>query len=201
MEITTRPPPRGWRRAGVVLGGMALLIAIGLLVPAALGLRPHPLADDALAGPYQRGSLLYQEAVHGPGELRVGDVITFPAPRGSVAGTSVTRRVVAVDRQVAQTRGAQPRAKQWRVQLGDDEVERVVFAVPFAGLPQLLLSWLTWPMIAVLLGVAGIGALAMSDRAASRRRRLPWSAEEAGGPLLRLPPATEPMPGRVTNSI
>ena len=49
--------------------------------------------------------------------------------------------------------------------------------------------------------VAGIGAQVMSGRAASRRRRLPGSAEEAGGPVFRLSPATEPMTGRVTNSI
>ena len=204
MEITTRPPSRRWRRLGVALGCLTLLLAIGLLVPATLGLQQYPLADGAFAGPHDRGALLYQEAVHGPGELRAGDVISFPAPAASTVGGTVTRRVIAMDGAEARTPGDQQDAV-WRVQVRENDVERVVLAVPFAGHPQLLVSWLTWPLIAVLLGLAAVGALAMSARPGWRRQRpappVPAPGRSLLRPLLRRSAPTEPATDRATSSV
>jgi hypothetical protein len=200
MEITTRPPSRGHRRAGMALGSVALLLAVGLLVPAMLGLQQRPLADGTFAGPYERGALLFQETVHAPGELQGGDVITFTASAGPEAGSSVTRRVIAVDGALARTRGAR-RGTAWRVPLGGDEVERVVFAVPFAGHPQLLLPWLSWPLIAVLSGIGGAGALAMSARRGSRRQVPARPEPEPDGRLLRRPVPIEPATDRAASGV
>jgi hypothetical protein len=195
MEIITRTPARGWHRAGMALGCLALLLAIGLLVPAAMGLQQRPLADAAFAGTDDRGALLYEESVIGPGEVRAGDVISFTAPAGPAAGHAVTRRVVAVEGSQARTRGDQ-REEMWRVQLWEDEVHRVVFAIPFAGHPQLLIPWLTWPLIAVLLGLIALGALVSRGRAGSHRN-LPappviHPARQPQPQRLRVEPAADP---------
>ena len=43
-----------------------------------------------------------------------------------------------------------------------------MFAVPFAGYPQLLVPWLTWVVLAVLAGLAALAAVVVARREASR---------------------------------
>jgi signal peptidase len=104
-------------------------------VPALLGYERYVISGESMAGTYERGSLVYSERVP-VGELRIGDVITFPAPRG--AGL-VTHRIVALGRTprgrlVARTQGDEARALDpWRVRLDEAEHSRAVLAVPHVG--------------------------------------------------------------------
>ncbi len=96
MEIITRPRSRRWRVAGVRLLLAASVVAVGLLLPASLGLSQGVVSDDAMSGSVARGSLLLGRPVQTVDQLRVGDVISFADPGDPTGERRVTRRVVAI---------------------------------------------------------------------------------------------------------
>lgn len=172
MEITTRPRRRRLRRLASGLTLLALLLVLLLLLPASVGLSQHVVRDSATGAALARGTLTFQRPVHSADEMHVGDVITFPRP-GDPAGTLVTRRVVAVDGSRAVTWG-DPRAETdaWVVRhgVGRSEPSVTVLAIPYAGYPQVLLPWLTWPLIGVLVALAALASLVAARREARRDR-------------------------------
>jgi signal peptidase len=167
MEITTRPRSRRWRRLAGWLSLFTGALAACLLLLASLGLSQHVVADGAMGGYLARGALLFERPVQTADQLNVGDVITFPSPDAPDA--LVTRRVVSIDGSQVVTRGdAMPGADPWVLEVDGIEPALTVFAVPFAGYPQLLAPWLTWLVLAVLAGLATLAALLVARREASR---------------------------------
>jgi signal peptidase I len=154
MEITARPRRRGWWRALRVLVTVAAVASVLLLVPAALGFSTHVVGDDAMAGTYSRGALVFDEQVQ-MGELEAGDVVTFTPPG---ATDPVTRRVTGVSDGMVRTRGdASDTPDPWRVP--EVSTDRVAFSVPWLGWPLLAVDSLSvapWAPAGVALGTAGL---------------------------------------------
>lgn len=172
MEIRTRQHSRRWRRVSARLSLTAVVFAIVLLAPAALGLSQHAVDDEAMAGSVSRGSLVFERPVREIDELQVGDVITFPAPGIPGVEGKVTRRVVAIEGNRVRTRGdALPGADPWTLRTRTAEPSRMVFSVPFAGYPQLLVPGLTWTALALLLAVAALASAVAARLEAGRLHR------------------------------
>jgi signal peptidase len=152
VEITAKPRRRGRRRAVRLLLAAVAVASVVLLLPPALGLSAHVVADEAMAGTHTRGSVVLDEPVP-MGQLAVGDVVTFTEPGGE---GFVTRRVVAISEDGVQTRGDAGGAPDpWRV--SPDAVERVRFEVPLLGWPVIVVDALSvppWTPAALLLGLA-----------------------------------------------
>ena len=167
MEITTRPRSRRWRRLAGWLSLLTAAMAACLLLPASLSLSQHVVSDGAMGGSLARGALLFERPVQTVDQLNVGDVITFPRP--DAPGAMVTRRVVSIEGARVVTRGdAMPVADPWVLEVDGVEPALTVFAVPFAGYPQLLAPWLTWVVLAALAGLATLAAVVVARREASR---------------------------------
>lgn len=179
MEITARPRRRGWWRALRVLLMTAAVVSAALLVPPALGYTTHVVVDDAMAGAYPRGALVFDDQVP-MGELEVGDVVTFTPP-----GTTerVTRRVTGVAEGLVETRGdAVDTPDPWRVP--EASTARVALAVPWLGRPLLAIDAVSvppWVPAGVALGVAGLLVLL--------RRTSRGGAEEPDAALVEGVPA------------
>ena len=120
-----------------------------------------------MGGGLARGALLFQRTVQTADQLNVGDVITFPRPDAPAA--LVTRRVASIEGSHVVTRGdAMPGADPWVLEVDGVEPALTVFAVPYAGYPQLLVPWLTWLVVAVLAGLTALAALVVARREAAR---------------------------------
>lgn len=175
MEISARPRPRRLRRLAAGLAVCAIALSVAQLAPAALGLRQRAIADEAMQGAVDRGSLVLESHVHGGGQLRVGDVISFVAPEAGAG--QVTRRVVSHDGLEILTRGdALPAADAWTLRASQLDVQRVVIVVPYAGIPQLLVPFLTWPMVALLLAAGSVVGFGLAGRRTPGRHRAGRSA-------------------------
>ena len=196
MEITTSPP----RRATTPWGRLLLLVVVVapvsvlVLLPIGLGLQRYVVTGGSMAGDradsIARGSLVLERLVP-VDELRPGDVITFRAPTGSGARSTITHRVVSVGPDGIRTRGdADPNRDPWLLEPGGSVVPRVAWTLPGVGYAYLALDdWRFWAGLAVLVG-AGV---AVSSRMSTRPRRTArpprWStgngapvvARDAGG--------------------
>lgn len=167
MEITTRPRSRRWRRLAGRLSLLTAALALGLLLPASLGLTQGIVEDDGMGGRLARGSLVFERPVQTADQLNVGDVITFPRP--GAPGSEVTRRVVSVEGAHVVTRGdALPGTDPWALEVEGVGPSQTVLAVPYAGYPQLLVPWLSWALVAALAALATLAAVLMAQREASR---------------------------------
>jgi signal peptidase I len=168
MEITPRPRSRRWQRVAARLSLLTALLAVCLLLPAALGLSHHVVADDAMGGGLSRGALVLDRAVRTADELRVGDVVTF-APAGSRA--PVTRRIVSIDGSTVLTRGdARAADDPWLLDVDRVEASLTVLAVPLVGYPELVTPWLTTSTLVALVGLAALVSFVVARRAGSRAR-------------------------------
>lgn len=143
MEITPVPHPSSALSRGRVVGALLVIGPVIVLVflPTVLGLHRYVVADDSMAGDRDgsiaRGSVALTRDVPAI-DLQVGDVITFrpPVQDGLEPGSSVTRRIVAIDDGAALTRGdGQDSDDPWRLDVTEDTYPRVVFAVPWIGYP------------------------------------------------------------------
>ena len=170
MEIEARPRSRFWGRLSLVLASLAVLLAVGLLTPAALGLQQQLVTDDALRGSVMRGALAFQSSVDDAGQVDVGDVVVFLPPGSPADASPVTRRVLRVDGHDLHTGDDRGAADPWTVQIHQTDVQRIVLAVPFAGYPQLVAPVLTWPLLTLLLAV-GAALAARKERRRSAGRR------------------------------
>jgi signal peptidase len=150
------------------LSFLTVLLALLLLLPASLGLTQHVVTDSGMGGNLSRGTLTFERPVRSADQLRVGDVITFPQP-GDPAGAKVTRRVLSIEGSTVVTRGdALTDADPWVLDAEAVEASLAVFAIPFAGYPQLVVPWLTWAVLAVLLALAALTAVVVARREAVR---------------------------------
>jgi signal peptidase len=143
MEITPAPRSSPAMSRGRVVGVLLVLAPVVVLVflPAVLGLHRYVVADGAMDGggdgSIPRGSVALTREVPAV-DLVVGDVITFrpPVENDVEPGSSVTRRIVAIDEGLASTRGdGHDHDDPWLLDVSEDTYPRVVVAVPWVGLP------------------------------------------------------------------
>ena len=164
IEITTQPRSRRWHLVAGRLALVTAFLALGLLLPASLGLSQHVVADDAMDNSVSRGSLVFGRDVRSAEQLRPGDVVAF-VPPDDAGAAPVARRVVEVQGSTLVTQGdARAADDPWVVEVGRVETSLVVVAVPYAGYPQLVATWLTPSALVALLG-----ALALGSALAARR--------------------------------
>jgi signal peptidase I len=123
----------------------ALVLAMAMLIPAALGYDRYVITGGSMAGTYDRGSVIFAEEVP-TAELRVGDVITYaPPPDGHTDGL-LTHRIVSIRKHgrgppVLRTRGdANPSADPWRFRPQGPVQARAAFHVPYLGYALAALS-------------------------------------------------------------
>jgi len=165
MEIT--PTPRRGRRlrrlAIDVAGGLVLLLAALILVPAALGLERYAIAGGSMSGTYDVGSLVFEEVV--PVEdLEVGDVITYVPPAESGIDNLVTHRIVEIKGSSFRTQGdANPDVDPWTFDLTSATQARVMWHLPLAGYPFLALQDRSMRMFLIGLPAGLIALLSLRE--------------------------------------
>jgi signal peptidase I len=124
------------RRAfGFLLCGVALVLALAVLVPALLGFQRYVITSGSMTGTYDRGSLVFDRVV-ATSSLRAGDVITFrpPGQAGLVTHRIVSVRLVHGQRIFATKGDANGTADVWSpMTLRDARQARVAFHVPYVG--------------------------------------------------------------------
>jgi signal peptidase I len=131
----SRTLPLVRRAFGIVLGAVALILALAVLVPALLGYQRYVITSGSMTGTYDTGSLVFDRVVP-TSSLRAGDVITFRPP--GHAGL-VTHRIATVrtanGQRVSTTRGDANRvADAWGpIALGEARQARVAFHLPYLG--------------------------------------------------------------------
>jgi signal peptidase I len=131
----SRTLPLVRRAFGIVLGDVALILALAVLVPALLGYQRYVITSGSMTGTYDTGSLVFDRVVP-TSSLRAGDVITFRPP--GHAGL-VTHRIATVrtanGQRVFTTKGDANRvADAWGpIALGEARQARVAFHLPYLG--------------------------------------------------------------------
>jgi signal peptidase I len=140
------------RRLGAGITVLCLVLAALLLVPAALGYQRYVIVSGSMSGSYDKGSIVFDREVPVE-ELKVGDVITYQPPAGTVSDDLVTHRIawIGSDEQGERsfrTKGdANPSADPWTFNLDRADQARVEFSVPFIGY---LLAGLSIPAVRML---------------------------------------------------
>jgi signal peptidase len=84
-----------WSIVSIVFVSITVVLAILLAGVRIFGIKLFAVTSGSMAPAYPVGALLYVRPVH-PGEVRVGDAITFFLDNGSAVAT---HRVIAVDTQ------------------------------------------------------------------------------------------------------
>lgn len=163
MEITARPRRRGWVRALRVAVATACVACALMLVPPALGYGTHVVGDDAMAGAFPKGALVFDERLP-LGQLAAGDVVTLTSPDGDL----VVRRVLAVDDRGIRTGGDAAGADPWV--LTETTADRVALAVPVLGWPLLAVDSMSVPPWAPAGVAVGLAVLLVGLRRAGRGR-------------------------------
>src|SRR4051794_11724567 len=156
----------GW--AAAVPAGLAIGLALLLVIPPLLGFERYVITGGSMAGTYDRGSIVFARPVP-VAHLRVGDVITYKPPPGAGPRGLVTHRIVRIahdrhGRRVFRTKGdANRTADRWRFTLDDERQARAVFDVPFAGFVPAALGIRAVRLALIGLPALLIGAFALAD--------------------------------------
>jgi signal peptidase len=109
-----------------------MLLAV---LPTMLNLDRHVIESESMAGSIDRGSVVFEQVVP-VSDLRVGDVVSYPAPEGYGTQGLVTHRIVEVSNGFVRTQGdANATADPWLVPMSEPTQERVVLTVPYIGYP------------------------------------------------------------------
>jgi signal peptidase I len=162
----SRSLPLVRRVLGILLGAVALILALAVLVPALLGYQRYVITSGSMTGAYDRGSLVFDRVVP-TASLRAGDVITFRPP-GHPA--FVTHRIASVQtvrgQRVFTTKGDANRAADaWGpIALGSAKQARVAFHLPYLGygiatLSQRPVRMLVIGVPALLIALAALAGL------------------------------------------
>jgi signal peptidase len=153
-QISTAPsgPRRALRWATATATLLCLALAAVLLIPGVLGYERYVIVSGSMTGAYDRGSIVFDKEVP-VADLKVGDVITYQPPPGTISDDLVTHRIawIGTDEQggrAFRTKGdANPSVDPWTFSLDKPEQARVAFSVPYVGY---LLSVLSIPIVRVL---------------------------------------------------
>jgi signal peptidase len=185
-----------------------MMAAAGIMiVPAALGFHRYIILTGSMTGTYDRGSIVYDQAVP-VSQLKVGDPITYDPPAGFTTGVykRVTHRIIWIGRgangeRAFRTKGdANKSPDAWKFGLGHGTQDRVVFHIPELGYLFVLLSLRNFRMVlvgipAVLMGLFMIRGLWRDAGVEARRKKLAeagWQQVEDPGPQTVLPPVASP---------
>lgn len=189
MEFTPVPHPTPAISRGRVLAALLVIGPVIVLVflPTVLGLHRYVVADRAMEGSgdgsIQRGSVALTREVPAT-DLTIGDVIVFrpPVAAGGSAGDSVTRRIVAIQRGVARTRGDNKDVDDpWRLDVSTSTYPRVEFVVPWIGYPFTGQAGQGgWLLLVAMIVVALTLAMVAPWRRARQRQRPGHPARYAG---------------------
>lgn len=141
IEVTQqRRPRRVWRWTTSALSLVATLLGLAFIVPSFFGLQRFVITGESMTGTIDMGSIAFEEVVP-VSELEVGDIITYQPPPDSGIDHLVTHRIVAIHGKTFRTKGdAVPQRDPWRFQLSQEVQPRLVFAVPYAGWPFIVLA-------------------------------------------------------------
>ncbi len=138
MEITTTPrratyTARALRLLVNLACAVAVVAALGLLVPAAFGLERYVITGSSMSGTYEVGSIVFAEVVP-VADLGEGDVITYLPPADSGIDHLVTHRIVSIEDGVFRTQGdAIDHPDPWTFTLTEATQARVRYDVPLIG--------------------------------------------------------------------
>jgi signal peptidase len=144
-----------------VLLGFAIVLALGILIPALLGYDRFVINGHSMEPTIPYGSVAFDEAVP-VDDLKVGDVITFTPPPEFSVSEPVTHRIVEIKevdgkRQFRTKGDNNDLADPWTFTLDSSTQARVAFHVPYVGYIYIALSqWWVRFLVIVLpaLGVA-----------------------------------------------
>lgn len=164
MEIPTTRRGAARARRGLLraLAGVGVVGALSFVVPSAFGYRGDVIEDRAMSGTMGHGALAFQRSVP-VADLAVGDVITYLPPRSTGVDDPVTRRIIAIHGNAYRTRGdAAERRDPWTYVPESPTQPRVEHAVPYLGLPWLVLSDPDSWMALVGLPAAGLAVVGIS---------------------------------------
>jgi signal peptidase len=138
VEITTTPrratyTARALRLLVNLACAVAVVAALGLLVPAAFGLERYVITGSSMSGTYEVGSIVFAEVVP-VADLGEGDVITYLPPADSGIDHLVTHRIVSIEDGVFRTQGdAIDHPDPWTFTLTEATQARVRYDVPLIG--------------------------------------------------------------------
>ena len=112
--------------------GFAAGVLLALTVPLAVGARPLVVLSGSMEPTLAAGDVVVAKRIR-PGDVRVGDVVTFRDPEG----TLTTHRVRGVRRRGGRfwfvTQGDANNARERWTMDGDGELSRSLYRVPLAG--------------------------------------------------------------------
>lgn len=173
MEIAPVPHRRVWTTRGWIAIAVLLFAPVTALtlVPTMFGLERYVMSSDEMDLPLGRGSVVLERVVP-VSDLEVGDVITYRPPSDSGKSGLITHRIVDTRPGAVRTQGdSQAQPDPWLVSTGErPTMSRVVFAIPYIGLP-FLLSAGTWLWLSLLLAGAALAAVAAPGWRRARRSR------------------------------
>ena len=173
MEIATthRRRNRGGRILVNVASALVMLLAVGFIVPAALGFQRYVITGSSMGGSLGVGAVAFEEVVP-VNDLRVGDVITYQPPADSGIDHLVTHRIVSIRGDVYRTQGdANPDIDPWTFQLTSTSQSRVTFAVPYAGYVFIALQDRFLRMLLIGLPASVIALISLVQLIGAVRRR------------------------------
>jgi signal peptidase len=173
VEIATthRRQNRGLRILVNLACALVMLLAVGFIVPAALGLQRFVITGSSMGGSLAVGSIAFEEVVP-VNDLRVGDVITYQPPADSGIDHLVTHRIVSIRGDVFRTQGdANADIDPWTFQLTSTAQSRVTFSVPFVGYVFIALQDRALRMILVGIPAGVIALVSLAQLVGAVRRR------------------------------
>lgn len=173
MEIATthRRRNRGGRILLNVASALVMLLAVGFIVPAALGFQRYVITGSSMGGSLGVGAIAFEEVVP-VNDLRVGDVITYQPPADSGIDHLVTHRIVNIRGDVYRTQGdANPDVDPWTFQLTSTSQSRVTFAVPYVGYVFIALQDRVLRMLLIGLPASVIALISLVQLIGAVRRR------------------------------
>jgi signal peptidase len=113
-----------------------LFVVFTIIVPALFGLQRYVITGGSMTGTIPKGAVIYSK-ITPVEQLKVGDIITFHPPGGSVA---VTHRIIAIEpgasgKPAFRTKGDfNETADPWNpISLREPEQARYVFQIPLYG--------------------------------------------------------------------
>jgi signal peptidase len=173
VEITTthRRHHRSGRIVANLLCAAVMLLAVGFIVPAALGFQRYVITGASMGGSLGVGSVAFEEVVP-VNDLRVGDVITYQPPADSGIDHLVTHRIASIQGDVYRTQGdANADVDPWTFQLTSTSQSRVSFAVPYVGYVFIALQDRLTRMILIGIPASVIALISLVQLIGAVRRR------------------------------
>jgi signal peptidase I len=174
VEIATTHRRRQHRSGRILVNllcASVMLLAVGFIVPAALGFQRYVITGSSMGGSLGVGAVAFEEVVP-VNDLRVGDVITYQPPADSGIDHLVTHRIVSIQGDVYRTKGdANADTDPWTFQLTSTSQSRVSFAVPYLGYVFIALQDRLLRMILIGIPASVVALISLVQLIGAVRRR------------------------------